>query len=92
MQGGDELVGLHCFRHLGVQLSTAMESVNRYPTFQAGSEFWQVKIEGDQTSVALKQLVPEWFPNSLFLACSSPLSLLTSNKNGFCLDLSLSQL
>jgi hypothetical protein len=53
MQGGDELVGLHCFRHLGGQLSTAMESVNRYPTFQAGSDFWQVKIEGDQTSVAL---------------------------------------
>ncbi|KAG0623694.1 hypothetical protein M758_3G194100 [Ceratodon purpureus] len=25
---GDELVGLHCFRHLGGQLNTAMESVN----------------------------------------------------------------
>lgn len=29
-QAGDELVGLHCFRHLSAQLNTAMESVNRY--------------------------------------------------------------
>jgi hypothetical protein len=28
LQEGDELVGLHCFRRLGEELDTAVESVN----------------------------------------------------------------